>query len=214
MTTSLVGLQLIVKSSHSCLFVLLDFCAVVVVSVVVVCPPSCMLSPTAEGGGSATRLACTPLSLCKLTVLLPSSSVRVVSAMLGGVAEGSTVLAALTPFICWISKVIFSVFIVSSRFVVAVGNRASTVNVQSSWFCSKRRRRLKSRCKLSHGPQTATMGWLSSLLLLGNAIATHALARIVDSTQNILCGQISSTYDASAYRNGRPIALEPSPSGG
>jgi hypothetical protein len=82
---------------------------------------------------SATWLACTPLSLCKLTTLLPSSSVKVVSAILGGVAEDSPLLAdRAAPFICWISSVIFSVFIVSTILVVAVGSSAMTVNVQSS----------------------------------------------------------------------------------
>jgi hypothetical protein len=45
-------------------------------------------------------------------------------------------------FICCMSYVIFSVFIASRMLVVAVGSRARTVNVQSSWFCSNRRRRL------------------------------------------------------------------------
>ena len=44
-------------------------------------------------------------------------------------------------FICWISRVIFSVFMASRILAVAVGRRARTVKVQSSWFCSKRRRR-------------------------------------------------------------------------
>lgn len=128
-----------VKSSHNCRLVLLDFCVLAGTW-----PPSCVPSvvDVAEGEGSAIWLACTPLSLCKLTVLLPSSSVRVVSAILGGVAVDSALLAFLTPFICCISKVIFSVFMDSSTLVVAVGNKAKTVNVQSSWFCSKRLRRL------------------------------------------------------------------------
>lgn len=66
-------------------------------------------------------------------MLFPSSSVIVVSAMLGGAAADSllrTPLAAL--FICWISRVMFSVFIASRMFVVAAGRRARTVNVQSS----------------------------------------------------------------------------------
>jgi hypothetical protein len=75
---------------------------------------------------------------------LPSSSVIVVSAILGGVATDSVVRIPLVAlFICWISSVMFSVFIVSRIFVVAVGSKARTVNVQSSWFCSNRRRKLR-----------------------------------------------------------------------
>lgn len=64
--------------------------------------------------------------------------------MLGGVADDSPLLRRLfaLPFICCISKVIFSVFMVSRILVVAVGSNARTVKVQSSWFCSNRLRRL------------------------------------------------------------------------
>lgn len=117
--------QLIVRSSQSCLFVLRGFCGV--------WPPSCVPSSVTETGGGTIWLAWTPLSLCRLAMLLLSSSVKVVSAMLGGAADDSpprTLLAA--PFICWISSVMFSVFIISRMFAVAVGSRARTVNVQSS----------------------------------------------------------------------------------
>ena len=127
-----------VRSSQSCLLVLRDLCA----------PPSCWpASPdAANGDGATTWLAWTPLSLCKLAMLLPSSSVMVVSAMLGGLAVDSVLPALMplvTPLICWISYVICSVLSAARTFVVAVGRRASTVKVQSSWFCSKRRRRLQ-----------------------------------------------------------------------
>jgi hypothetical protein len=96
-----------------------------------------------------TWLAWTPLSLSKLVLvparLFPSSSVRLVSVMLGGLATAAADAApapAFAPFIFWISKVMASVFIASTMFFVAVGKRASTVYVQSSWFCSNRRRRL------------------------------------------------------------------------
>ena len=77
-------------------------------------------------------------------MLRPSSSVAFASDMLGGLIDPMLLaaLAAAEPFICWISYVILSVFIASRMLVVAVGRSASTVKVQSSWFCSKRRRKL------------------------------------------------------------------------
>lgn len=91
-------------------------------------------------------LACMPLSLCILTILLPSSSVT-----LGGLdpsSEGcpSPFLASFAAFCCCSSKVILSVCNSPIILSVAVGSKASTVKVQSSWFCSNRRRRL--RCSL------------------------------------------------------------------
>lgn len=79
-----------------------------------------------------------------LTMLRPSSSVAFVSDMLGGLIEPMlfAAFADVVLFICWISYVILSVFIASRMLVVAVGSNARTVNVQSSWFCSKRRRKL------------------------------------------------------------------------
>lgn len=81
-----------------------------------------------------------------LIMLLPSSSVVCVSDMLGGVEDPMLWIdldVAEELFICCMSYVIFSVFIASRMLVVAVGRRARTVNVQSSWFCSNRRRRLE-----------------------------------------------------------------------
>src|SRR3569833_3626715 len=129
--------QLMVRSSHSCLLVF-RFWAVV-------WPPSCGPSPAADGLGTAIRLAWTPLSRCMLAMLRPSSSVMVVSAMLGGLAESPlSLLTEFSPpaFMCWSSYVIFSVSMASSILEVTVGRRARTVKLQSSWFCSKRRRRL------------------------------------------------------------------------
>lgn len=179
-----------VKSSHSWRFVLRGFGAGV-------CPPSCAPSPVWGAGGSVIWLACTPLSLCRLATLLPSSSVRVVSAILGGVAVESPLRALFDAlFICWISNVIFSVFIASRMLVVAVGKRARTVKVQSSWFCSNRRRRLYAT---SFGQFRGACGETrlagcrngqpkEDVLLFGDTVATHALARIVDFVQYILCG--------------------------
>jgi hypothetical protein len=58
-----------------------------------------------------------------------------VSDKLGGLRDPvlrETLPDDVVDFICWISYVIFSVFIASRILVVAVGSSASTVNVQSS----------------------------------------------------------------------------------
>ena len=97
---------------------------------------------------------------------------RVVSAMLGGLAIESAPLPLLMllaePFICWISYVIFSVFMVSRMLVVAVGRRARTVKVQSSWFCSKRRRRLRTKSAQSVVVRTWRIAKWASHLGFGN----------------------------------------------
>lgn len=66
------------------------------------------------------------------------------------------------PFICWISKVIFSVLSSSRIFVVAVGSRASTVNVQSSWFCSNLLRRLEEVERQRDGKMKVTWGRMTN----------------------------------------------------
>ena len=105
-------------------------------------PPS--VAGAVVGAANDDTLACMRLSPRPLKLLRLSSSVMVVSAILGGAAEESPPRGPLAPFICCISSVMFSVFMLSRMFAVAVGRRASTVNVQSSWFCSKRRRRLEA----------------------------------------------------------------------
>lgn len=47
------------------------------------------------------------------------------------------------------------------------------------------------------------------ILLLGYPITAHAFAGIVELGQQILRREVASTYDASTYRDRRPIALEP-----
>lgn len=98
-----------------------------------------------RGVGTEIWLVCTPASLWTLTLMMlrPSSSVAFASDMLGGLVDPMLrALAAAEPLICWISNVIFSVSMASRMFVVAVGRRARTVKVQSSWFCSNLRRKL------------------------------------------------------------------------
>lgn len=88
--------------------------------------------PALNGEDVGAWLDCAPLSLWP-AMLFPSSSVNVVSAMLGGGADsGPPFFIALVAFICWISNVICSVFMASRMAVVAEGRRARTVNVQSS----------------------------------------------------------------------------------
>lgn len=67
-----------IRSSHNCFF---DFRALDVLGSGWLASPAELKG---DGPGSDTWLAWTPLSLCKLAVLLPSSSVNVVSAILGG----------------------------------------------------------------------------------------------------------------------------------
>lgn len=55
--------------------------------------------------------------------------------MLGGAGDDDDSplrMLLVVPFICWISSVMFSVFMASRMFAVDVGSRARTVNVQSS----------------------------------------------------------------------------------
>ena len=108
-------------------------------------------SGAGESRGNWAALNVLSAWLGRLTMLRPSSSVVWVSAILGGVEEEPMLWMDLDAvdevlFICCMSYVIFSVFMASRMFVVAVGSRASTVKVQSSWFCSKRRRRLEEDC--------------------------------------------------------------------
>lgn len=86
-----------VRSSQSCLLDFLDFW---------VAPSCCPPSPAAANGdGDAIWLAWMPLSLCMLAMLLPSSSVSEVSAILGGLVESPVLalLELLALFICCIS---------------------------------------------------------------------------------------------------------------
>lgn len=46
-------------------------------------------------------------------------------------------------------------------------------------------------------------------LLLGDAIAAHTLARIIDLVQHILGGNVSRANDANTNGNGRPIVAQP-----
>ena len=50
-----------------------------------------------------------------------------------------------------------------------------------------------------------------NILFLGDAIATHALTRVIDLAEDVLGGNVSSTYNANAYGNGRPVVAQPAP---
>lgn len=52
---------------------------------------------------------------------------------------------------------------------------------------------------------------VASSLLLRDAIAAHALARIVDLIQDILCGQIAGADDTNANGYRGTIATKPPP---
>lgn len=75
-------------------------------------------------------------------------SSSVVSATLGGadvpISLGPTLRDSLSAFCRCSSSSTCSTGMASSMFSVAVGRMARTVKVQSSWFCSNRRRRLPS----------------------------------------------------------------------
>lgn len=107
---------------------------------------------------------------------------------------------------------ICSVFMASRMAVVADGRRARTVNVQSSWFCSKRRRKLSDVLLVYMLPLTL-IRWDGCLLLLRDTIAAHALASIIELANDILGRDVTSTDDAHAYSNGRPVIAQPAPSG-
>lgn len=98
-------------------------------------------------------------------------------------------------------------------FVVAVGRRARTVKVQSSWFCSKRRRKLYDRGVQGLAGEVLNMMriWRQHVLLLGYAIATHALARIIELSQDILGCDVAGADNTSADGQRCAIALEPLP---
>jgi hypothetical protein len=129
-------IQLIFISLHSCALLFLD-----------------LLSSRGSGLPSAGPVLLPPsvaiwlawmkLSVCRLELLASSS---VVSATLGGavlaISLGPTLRDKRSAFCLCSSSSTCSTGMASSMFSVAVGRMARTVKVQSSWFCSKRRRRL------------------------------------------------------------------------
>ena len=78
--------------------------------------------------------------------------------------------------------------------------------VQSSWFCSKRRRRLyhgqHSSNQRLHLPRVAS-------LLFGDSVLAHALPRLGDLAQDILASDVADADDAGANGEVRAIASEP-----
>jgi len=94
---------------------------------------------------------------------------------------------------------------------VAVGSSASTVKVQSSWFCSKRRRKLEVPGVRTTAKPTADRP--DDLLLLRDAIAAHTLARIVDLAQDILCDDVACSDDAHSNPDRCTITAKPAPCG-
>lgn len=92
---------------------------------------SCLLVFRGLGGASSCEVPSEvkgiPTSTGTLMVLLLSSSVRVVSAMLGGLVVWMPLRLLAELLICWISYVICSVFKAVITLPVAVGRRARTV---------------------------------------------------------------------------------------
>lgn len=82
--------------------------------------------------------------------------------------------------------------------------------VQSSWFCSKRRRRL------DHDQHLAGRKHLllrNGILLFRDPVLTHALPRLGDLAQDILASDVADTDDAGANGEVRAIASEPTTRG-
>lgn len=99
-------------------------------------------------------------------------------------------------------------FIASRIFVVADGRRARTVNVQSSWFCSNRRRKLQDAVSQE---RRSSITPIVDSLLLGNPVAAHALPRIADLVQDILRHHVSSSNDTDTDGDGSPVVTQPAP---
>jgi hypothetical protein len=141
--------------------------------------------------------------------LRPSSSV--VSATLGGaevpISLGPTLRANRSAFCRCSSSSTCSTGIASSMFSVAVGRIARTVKVQSSWFCSKRRRRL---CYLLAARPLSCLVSCACILLLCDALIAHALSRLGQLPKHILPRQIPGAQHSSP--NGEVCAIPPKPS--
>jgi hypothetical protein len=131
-------LQLIFISLHSCALLLLLF-------FLSLAPALPSIGPVLLSPSVAIWLAWMKLSVWRLELLASSS---VVSATLGGaelaISLGPTLRDKRSAFCLCSSSSTCSTGMASSMFSVAVGRMARTVKVQSSWFCSKRRRRLDS----------------------------------------------------------------------
>ena len=129
-------IQLIFISLHSCALLFLLFFSSLASEAPSTGPV--LLSPSVP-----IWLAWMKLSVWKVE-LLPSSSA--VSATLGGaelaISLGPTLLANRSAFCRCNSSSTCSTGMASRMFSVAVGRMARTVKVQSSWFCSKRHRKL------------------------------------------------------------------------
>ena len=136
--SSLGHIQLIFISLQSCALLFLVFFS---------SPGSGLrpLGPVLISPSVAIWLAWMKLSVWRLELRASSS---VVSATLGGaelaISLGPTLRDKRSAFCLCSSSSTCSTGMASSMFSVAVGKMARTVKVQSSWFCSKRRRRLQS----------------------------------------------------------------------
>ena len=161
----------------------------------------------------ASWLVCTKLSVWKLERLRPSSSV-----VLGDLddADGTksdcepAVRPSRSAFCCWSSCVIFSTGRASRMFSAAVGRRARTVKVQSSWFCSNRRRRLIRRVRMIPF-RTESRG--RTLLVSRNPLNAHALSCLGQFPERILACDVAHSNHAKAHSESGTIPAQPSARG-
>ena len=161
------------------------------------------------------RFALNPLSPTLLAIWLAWTKLLVLasSVILGGADGYSDEGASDCPSLfkrsclsCCNCSVICSTgraSMISSR---TVGSRAKTVYVQSSWFCSKRRRRLGYG---QHLPSTIYLLFRECSLLFGDPVLAHALPRLRNLAQDILASDVADTDDAGANGEVRAIASEP-----
>lgn len=158
---------------------------------------------------STIWLACTMLSLWKLFKLRPSSSAALGAsegASVDAISDGATLRCRRSAFCFCSSLNVCSTGRAWRMLSVAVGRMARTVNVQSSWFCSKRRRRLSSACQRAASGIGRRGG---CALLAGDALVTDALASFGELAQQVLAGEVASAQDASADGEVGAIAPEP-----
>ena len=85
------------------------------------------------------------------------------------------------------------------------------MNVQSSWFCSKRRRKLERQDSLVKRNYTGQQFPREDSLLFGDAVATHALPRIVEPGQDILRHDVARSDDTDTDGDRRAVLAHPAP---
>jgi hypothetical protein len=85
------------------------------------------------------------------------------------------------------------------------------VKVQSSWFCSKRRRKLGRQGSSVRGNHRQQELRREDSLLFGNAVAAHALPRIVEPRQDILRHDVARSDDTDTDGDRHAVLAHPAP---